>query len=250
MEHITSRKNPLVQHLKKLGSDKAYREQCGLFLCDGIKLYEEAVGKGVDIPLLATSDPSKGEYQAEKAIYLPQDVLESISPQKSPQGLLFACKMQKQNLKEGAKVVFVLEGIQDPGNLGTLIRTANAFSVDQIIVTGNTADIYHPKTIRSTMGAIFEQKITSMSVDEIRNYVNRKGLVLLGAALNDKGQKAGGKLEAPIAIAIGSEGKGLSQALLDICHDTIQIPMEAQAESLNAAVAGSILMWEIYRGKG
>ena len=249
MQEITSRKNPLVQHLKKLGTDKAYRETSGAFLCDGIKLYEEAVKSGAHITVFATSDPNQINSLAEEMVLLPQDVLASVSPQKSPQTLLFACSIPKQKLAECPERVLILENIQDPGNLGTLIRTASAFSIDQVILTGDTADLYHPKTVRSTMGAIFHQNVIQMSVDEIKNYVNQNELHLLGAALGKNGVTAGEDLPPQIAIAIGSEGQGLSQELLHICHSTIQIPMSGAVESLNAAIAGAVLMWELYRAK-
>ena len=249
MQEITSRKNPLVQHLKKLGADKAYRESSGAFLCDGIKLYEEAVKSGLHIKTLATSDPNQVNLSAEEVVLLPQDVLAGISPQKSPQTLLFACSIPQQKPAVRPERVLILESIQDPGNLGTLIRTASAFSVDQVIVTGETADLYHPKTVRSTMGAIFHQNVIYMSVDEIKNYVNQNELHLLGAALGRDGVTAGEDLPPKTAIAIGSEGQGLSQELLHICHSTIKIPMSDTVESLNAAIAGAVLMWELYRAK-
>ena len=250
MQEITSRKNPLVQHLKKLGTDKAYRQFCGTFLCDGIKLYEEAVKLGVNVEIFATSDPNQAKgLAAEEVVLLPQDVLESISPQKSPQTLLFTCSIPEQKPAISPKHVLILDGIQDPGNLGTLIRTASAFSVDQVLVTGETADLYHPKTVRSTMGAIFHQNVSHMSVDEIKNYVNQHGLHLLGAALGENAVTAGESLPPKTAIAIGSEGQGLSQKLLDICHSTIKIPISDAVESLNAAIAGAVLMWELYRTK-
>ena len=249
MQEITSRKNPLVQHLKKLGADKAYRESCGEFLCDGIKLYEEAVKFGARITIFATSDRNRTNISAEETILLPQDVLASISPQKSPQTVLFSCNMPEQKPAQAPKTALILDGTQDPGNLGTLIRTASAFSVDQVILTGETADRYHPKTVRSTMGAIFYQHIMPMSVDEIYNYVNQNGLHLYGAALGKDTVVAGEDLPTKTAIAIGSEGQGLSQELLHICHSTIQIPMSDAVESLNAAIAGAILMWELCRGK-
>ena len=249
MQEITSRKNPVVQHLRKLAKDRAYREACGEFLCDGQKLYEEAVRCGVEIILVVSSDPKQKVHGQAEQIFMPQDILESISAQQSPQTLLFSCKMPKQTPQEQVETALVLDNIQDPGNLGTLIRTARAFAIDQVILTGNTADLYNPKTIRSTMGTLFCQSICQMEVDEIKNYVNQMGLTLYGAALGQNSQKAGTGFLGKTAIAIGNEGNGLSKEILEICEKTIEIPMQAGVESLNAAVAGSILMWERYREK-
>lgn len=251
MLEITSRKNPQVQHLKKLGADKAYRDVTGEFLCDGLKLYEEAIEAQIEIPLLATScrEIAQKASGASQVILLPEDVLESISPQKSPQALLFACKKPEESPPEDPATVLVLDSLQDPGNVGTLLRSATAFGASLVVLTGNCADLYNPKTVRAAMGALFRQRVCQMTTEEIENYVNQKGLHFLAAVLGDVAVSAGNKLPKKVAFAIGNEGQGLRQEIIDICHGTIQIPMEPQAESLNAAVAGSILLWEAYRQK-
>jgi len=249
MQEITSRKNPLVRHLKKLGADRAYRDACGEFLCDGLKLYEEAVQCGMDIPLLAGSRREIVEKANGQGILVPEDVLSSISPQKSPQPVVFSCKKPEAVPVSAPQCVLILDGIQDPGNVGTLIRTAEAFCADQVIVTGNSADIYHPKTVRAAMGALFRQAVCEMDLEELLNYVNQNKLTLLGAALAEDGRMAGGPLPKPAAIAIGSEGQGLSPDLLAHCHETIYIPMNPATESLNAGVAGAILLWEVSKNR-
>ena len=246
MEVITSRKNPQVQHLKKLGADRAYRDACGEFLCDGVKLYEEALRSGVEITLVATSARGLAVSGATRVILVPEDVLRSISPQVSPQPIVFSCRRPEQTPHPGPKRVLILDGIQDPGNVGGLIRTAHAFAADQVILTGATADLYHPRTVRAAMGALFRQAVCVMTVDGIINYVNQNGLTLLGAALSDGGRAAGDDMPERVAFAIGNEGRGLSLELLACCHDTVRIPME-DTESLNAGVAGAILLWEVYK---
>jgi len=238
----------MVQHLKRLGADRAYRDSCGEFLCDGVKLYQEAVQSGAEISLLATSQPELAAGHTGRVILVPEDVLTSISPQKSPQPLLFSCEMSDKPLALKPRSVLILDGIQDPGNLGGLIRTAEAFSADQVILTGDSADLYHPRTVRAAMGALFRQSVCVMLVDEIINYVNYNDLILLGAALAEGGRAAGEILPGRVAIAIGSEGRGLSVDLLACCHDMVRIPMNSATESLNAGVAGAILLWEIYKG--
>jgi len=246
MEAITSRKNPQVQHLKKLGADRTYRDMCGEFLCDGVKLYEEALQSGAEITLVATSARDLAVPSTARGILVPEDVLGSISPQASPQPIVFACKHLEIVPLPDPKRVLILDGIQDPGNVGGLIRTAHAFGADQVILTGATADLYHPRTVRGAMGALFRQAVCVMDLDGICDYVNRCDLALLGAALSDGGRVAGEDMPPRVAFAIGSEGRGLSPELLALCHDTVRIPIE-DTESLNAGVAGAILLWEVYR---
>jgi len=246
MEAITSRKNPQVQHLKKLGADRGYRDKWGEFLCDGVKLYEEALQSGAEITLVATSMRDITVPDTARGILVPEDVLSSISPQASPQAIVFACKRLEIVPPPEPKRVLILDGIQDPGNVGGLIRTAHAFGADQVILTGATADLYHPRTVRGAMGALFRQAVCVMDLEEIQNYVNQHDITLLGAALLEGGRMANEGMPSRAAFAIGSEGKGLSPELLAACHDTVQIPME-DTESLNAGVAGAILLWEVYR---
>jgi len=246
MEAITSRKNPQVQYLKKLGADRGYRDKRGEFLCDGVKLYEEALQSGAEITLVATSVRDLTVPGTARGILVPEDVLSSISPQASPQAIVFACKRLEIVSPPEPKRVLILDGIQDPGNMGGLIRTAHAFGADQVILTGATADLYHPRTVRGAMGALFRQAVCVMELEEIQNYVNRNNLTLLGAALSEGGRMVSEDMPSRVAFAIGSEGKGLSPELLAVCHDTVQIPME-DTESLNAGVAGGILLWEVYR---
>ncbi|MCL2368671.1 MAG: RNA methyltransferase [Oscillospiraceae bacterium] len=250
MQEITSRRNPLVQHLKKLGADRAYREATGEFLSDGVKLYQEAILSGAEITLLATSRRELAAGFEGEVIFVPADVLESISPMKTPQPLVFACKQLDHRPVSAPLRTLILDGVQDPGNVGTLLRSAGAFGVDQVILTGGSADLYNPKTVRAAMGALFRQRVSVLSLDETVNYVNQNGLTLLGADSAPGGQAIDTVSAERVALAIGSEGQGLSSELLAHCQGTVRIPMEAACESLNAAVAGSILLWEMYRRRG
>jgi len=247
MKEITSRKNPLIQHLKKLGSDRVYRDACGAFLCDGRKLYEEALQSGIVVTLAATSQREIAESLTCETILVPTDVLENISPMRTPQPLLFACQKPDGEPMSGAERLLILDGLQDPGNVGTLLRSASAFGIDQVILIGNSVDLYNPKTVRAAMGALFRQRVCTMTLDELMAYVNENGLTLLGADAAASGADVRDTLPSCLAIAIGNEGQGLSGELRARCHGTVRIPMEDIAESLNAGVAGSILLWELYR---
>ena len=135
--------------------------------------------------------------------------------------------------------------MQDPGNVGTVIRTANAFGIDAVILTGDCADLYQPKTVRSTMGAIFRQTVLQMPLSELPAFLRGQGLPLYGAALAAEAEDVRALSLAHAAVAVGSEGKGLSGELLSLCEKKIILPMRPDSESLNAAVAASVLMWEM-----
>ena len=137
--------------------------------------------------------------------------------------------------------------MQDPGNVGTVIRTANALGMDAVVLTGACADFYSPKTVRAAMGALFRQPVLTCSMDELMQLLHAHGLKLYGAALTDAAQDLRRVPLSPAAVAIGSEGRGLSAQLLAQCDGQIIIPMQPGAESLNAAVAASVVMWEIAR---
>lgn len=150
-------------------------------------------------------------------------------------------------LPEPLRHVIVLEGVQDPGNVGTVIRTANALGMDTVVLTGACADLYSPKTVRAAMGALFRQPVLTCTQDELVQLLNANGLKLYSAALTDTAQDLRRVPLSPAAVAIGSEGRGLSAQLLSQCDGQIIIPMQPGAESLNAAVAAAVVMWEIAR---
>ncbi|MGI6498915.1 MAG: TrmH family RNA methyltransferase [Oscillospiraceae bacterium] len=252
MEQIRSRTNPLIAHLRKLGRSGAYRNSCGAFCCDGPKLLEEALLWGgvvqtvlkTEAALLPSSLPA-----SVRVVTVPEELLAFASPLTEPQGILFACEMPESAAPErltGTRYA-VLDGLQDPGNVGAILRTAAAFSFDGVFLTGHCADLWNPKTIRATMGAVFRMAVWTASYEQVSLLLQKAKIPLYGAALGpgcvslEKGSLEGA------AIAIGSEGNGLSQALLSLCDGRVQIPMDAKCESLNAAVAAGILFWEMSR---
>ena len=246
MEVISSRKNNFIQHLRKLDSDRAYRQECGEYVCDGLKLLKEAISFGADVTSVLWKgkaeelDLSARQYIADK------DLFDYASTMKNSPGPVFTVKIPSFD-EEGINNAVVLENVQDPGNVGTVVRTANAFGVDCVILSDACADLYNSKTVRATMGAIFRQKVLSVKSDELSAFLRAKGLKLYGAALTEKAVDVRTVCLKNAAIAIGSEGRGLSEKLLSICDGEIIIPMEENSESLNAAVAASVLMWEMRR---
>lgn len=250
MEHITSRKNRIITQLRSLSSDAAYRRACGEFVCDGLTTLREALANGAELTAILWGDEAKlflpenvGQYTC------PEDVMQCVSPLKNSKGPVFAVKIGEKRMVS-PKSMIILEGVQDPGNVGTVIRTANAMDIDLVVLVGGCADLYNPKTVRSTMGAIFRQQVVETDLDGVKMLAEKNGLKLCGAALSDTAMDIRQTDLTRFAVAIGSEGGGLSDELLSLCDGLIKIPMQPCSESLNAAVAASIAMWEKYRREG
>lgn len=246
METLTSRKNPMITRLRALGSDRAFRASEGEFICDGEKLLREAMLWGAEITCALWAEEPTTEIPGAAQYRVPQTLLDYVSPMKNAPGVLFSVKMRSCPMTDPGRTL-VVETIQDPGNLGTILRTANALSMDTVILTGECADVYNPKTVRATMGAVFRQRFYEMERQALRDYLTAHGKRLYGAALSEKSRDI---RELPLenaAVAVGSEGRGLSPEFLAMCDGELIIPMNAQCESLNAAVAAAIVMWELTR---
>ena len=250
-ETITSRQNPLMTHLRKLASSRSYRKKSGEYLCDGTKLLAEALkwgaevktavfSEGVDIPPLP---------DGVRAVRVSEELMRSVSPMETPQGALFTVALPEVQLPEtlSGKHYLVLDGVQDPGNVGTILRTADAFDCDGVFLVNACADLYNPKTARATMGAIFRREAYTVTAEELFALLRKSGVPLYGTALRDDTVPLAEANLARVAVAIGSEGRGLSQQLLDECAKTLKIPMNPRCESLNAAIAATVVLWEMYR---
>lgn len=249
MEKVTSRKNRIITHLRTLASDSAYRRECGEYICDGEKTLREALACGAEVVCVLWKDSAKDIELPDfvQRYAAPAELFEYASPLRSSPGPAFSVRIPKRDLPERPEKVMVLENVQDPGNVGTVIRTANAFGIDTVILCGACADIYNPKTVRASMGAIFRQRVLEMSIAEIDEFTRRCCLPLFGAALSDKAADIRRAELHRCAVAIGSEGRGLTREMLDICGGELIIPMMPDSESLNAAVAASVIMWEMSR---
>ncbi len=253
MERITARTNPLMQHMKKLGNDAAYRRETGLFLCDSPKLLGEAVRWGAEIVEVALSEDMTLDTlpKCARMVQIPRDVMASISPMKTPQGALFTCRLPAAALPEkltGRRYV-VLDAVQDPGNVGTILRTLDAFDFDGLLLLEGCADPWSVKTTRASMGAVFRRDIYTLTAAELFPLLQRSGLPLYGTALREDTVDAREADLSRCAIAIGSEGRGLSEGVLARCDKTLKIPMSPRCESLNAAVAAAVLLWESFRNE-
>ena len=170
METITSRQNPLMTHIRKLAGSAAYRRQTGQCLCDSPKLLREAAQWGAEVQTVVSVEPWP-EPLPEKVrqVLVPPEVMASISPAKTPQGVLFTCRAPVLPVPEtlpGRRYV-VLDGVQDPGNVGTVLRTLDAFDADGLLLTGGCADPFGPKTVRASMGAVFRRPVWSVTPEEL-----------------------------------------------------------------------------------
>ena len=251
MERLTSRKNPLIRRLRALGADPEARRAEGEFVCDGEKLLREAVAHGAELGCVLWDSVPRLEVPCAAQYILPPELMDYASPLKRAAGVLFTVRPRRWE-KESAPPgrTLVAEGIQDPGNLGTILRTANALNMETVILTGDCADPYGPKAVRAGMGAVFRQRFFSMEPGELRSWLSESGMSLFGAALRPGARDLRGLDLRRAAVAVGSEGRGLSRELLSLCDGEVIIPMNADCESLNAAVAAAIIMWEISKQPG
>lgn len=249
MEKITSRKNEYIRSLRLLASKGDYRRERGEYVCDGIKLLREAILSGAEVTSVLWREAPEAldglnvpaQYIADSALF------DYASPMKNSPGPVFTVAIAPERDEGEMKNALVLETVQDPGNVGTVIRTANALGIDAVILTGECADLYNPKTARATMGAIFRQRVIACPVTELEKMLYENGLALYGAALSPRAADIRALSLKNAAVAVGSEGRGLSRELLSMCTGEVIIPMRPCSESLNAAVAAAIVMWEMAR---
>ena len=250
MEQITSRKNPLIIHIRKLCADRAYRRTTGEYLGDGTKLLEEAARWNAPLTaVVVTPGVPRPPGLDVWTVKVPEDVMASISPAKSPQGALFLAKLPDltppERLEGGRWLI--LDGLQDPGNVGAIWRTADALGADGLLLVNHCADPFSPKTVRATMGACFRLPVYELEAEKLPALLARSGLSLYATALReDTADLKTARLER-CAVVIGSEGSGVSPGLLGACEQTLKIPMRERCESLNAAAAATVVLWEMAR---
>ena len=249
LERLVSRKNQYIVRLRALAADGAFRRAEGEYLCDGRKLLLEALDKGAEIRSVLWRGEAEviPGLEAVRQYAAADELFEYASPMKNSPGPVFTVKMPEKSDTENIKNAILLENVQDPGNVGTVIRTAAAMGVDTVILCGACADVYSPKTARATMGAIFRERILHLTPAGAAELARKNGLALYGAALSERAVDIRQLNVKQSVVAIGSEGKGLSEDLLALCDGELIIPMSPGSESLNAAMAGSIVLWEMAR---
>ncbi len=260
MQVITSKDNELVKTIKKL-KEKKYRDATGKYIIEGAKLIEEAIQEKANIETIVVCEDCMKEdtlckklvYEIakENIVYVSSNVFNTMTDVSNPQGILAvikrAEKTQKINYKED--VIIVLDGIQDPGNLGTILRTVDSANIKQIIVSEETADVFNSKVVRSTMGAIFRVNVIRSEnlVDDLMK-MKDNGFDIVVTAL-DTNESIYDVNYMKKVIVIGNEANGVSEEIKEIADKKVKIPMLGKTESLNASVAAGIMIYEYVRNK-
>ena len=244
-ERISSRKNPLLQQVKKLLSSKKEREAAGLYVADGTKLLDEAVKYCPGLQTVILSEGVEAQVPEHvRLVRVPGDVMASISPMESPQGALFLCRLPEKREFVPKPGMLLLDGIQDPGNIGTILRTADALQVPVVLLEG-CADPYSHKTVRASMGAVFRTSVVQATWEEVKIACAQASIPVAVTALTDRAQDLRSAPLNQMAVVIGSEGRGVRPEILAGCDAELIIPMHERCESLNAAIAAAIVMWQM-----
>lgn len=244
-QRITSRKNPQIQMVRKLLSSRKYREETGRFVGDGIKLLKEAAAYCPGLETVFLSDGVEADLpETVQVIRVPEDVMESISPMSSPQGALFVCRMPRQPECKPRGGMMILDGIQDPGNLGTILRTSDALDVPLVLLEG-CADVFNHKVVRASMGAVFRREVVQTTWEQVLQACKATQIPIGVTALSDTAMDIRRAQLHTMAVVIGSEGQGVRPEILEQADQQLIIPMNVHCESLNAAVAATIVMWQM-----
>ena len=234
---IDSLDNKKIKEITSL-KIKKYRDQYGLFLVEGKHLVDEAKKSGLLEEVILLDD----EYDFDKKLIVSEKVMKKLSFQDSLPSIMGVCKI-KDNKLIGSKYL-LLDGIQDPGNLGTIIRSSLAFGVDTIVLSKDSVDLYNDKVIRSTQGMIFHINIIRCDLEDVINKI-KGDIKIIGTSLGDSTPlRSIDKLER-YALIVGNEGNGVKKEILDLCDDIVRIEMNKDVESLNVGVATSIILYEM-----
>lgn len=257
---ISSKDNEQIKHIKKL-KDKKYRDEVNEYIVEGIKLVNEAIEENVNIKTIVVCEECEYTEGIEQALlyeiakyncmYVTKKIFLSITDVVNPQGILAVVEkedsIEKINYKED--IILALDGIQDPGNLGTILRTADSANLKQIILSSDCADPYNPKVVRSTMGAIFRMNIiTSENLAKTLQMVKKHKFEVVVTALDTNKSMYDIQYNKKV-IVIGNEAKGVSNEIQNLADQKVIIPMLGKTESLNASVAASIMIYEYVRSK-
>lgn len=236
---ITSLDNQQIKKVVAL-HNKKYRDEYNEFFIEGSKLLEEAIRHNQEIVKVFYC-PQIAEYNFSiPADKVSKEIMAKMTATNTPQGIVAVLKIPKSNILKKDKILF-LDRVQDPGNVGTIIRTADAFGFDAVLLSEGCADVYSPKVVRSTMGSLFHLPIKQkVSINEVK----KLGGKIYASSLKAKNSIFDIDISMPFVLVIGNEGKGISDDVRDISDEFIKIDMQGNAESLNASIAAGILMYE------
>lgn len=242
---ITSIKNETIKELMKL-KQKKYRDEMGLFLIEGYHLVEEARKCHCIEKMITTLN----DTYDEETIYVSTSVMGKLAFTKTPQPVMAVCKKSEKNeIMNHGKRYLLLDRIQDPGNVGTILRTALAFHYDQIIMSNDCVDLYNDKVIRSTQGAIFKMNVCHMDLKDAIASLQKNNVQVYGTSLYHASCIDTYPIQERMAFVMGNEGQGVSQEVLDKCDHLLYIPIHS-VESLNVAIASAITMYHFQEREG
>lgn len=260
MIKITSKDNALIKHIMKL-KEKKYRNEYDEYLIEGIKLVKEAIDENINIKNIIISEEAvnselfekklKEKLQNREYTIVQNSIFKLISDVEKPQGAIAIIKKREKDGKIDFSndVILALDDIQDPGNLGTIIRTADSCNVTQILLSKGTVDCYNSKVIRSTMGAIFRVKIIECeNLEKTLKEIKENNFKIIVTDLNSKKNIYNINYEKSV-IVIGNEANGISKNIIDLADEKVIIPMIGKTESLNASVATGVILYEYARQK-
>lgn len=260
MQIITSKDNEIIKNIRKL-KEKKYRDLNNEYIVEGIKMIREAINEKAIIKLIVVCEENANNGAIDKkllyeiakyeCIYVNKKIFSLISDVQNPQGILAVIEKNnsEENIDYKQDVIVVLDGIQDPGNLGTILRTIDSVGLDQVIVSKETADSYNPKVVRSTMGAIFRVNVIESDnlLDTLKNMKKHK-YKIMATSLETENSIYDVDYNKKV-IVIGNEANGVSQDILEYADEKIKIPMLGKTESLNASVATAVILYEYVRNK-
>lgn len=238
---ITSVNNERIKEINKL-KDKKYRDQTNTFLIEGKHLVSEAYKEGL-IKELILEEKEKFSLDCP-TIYVTKEIIKKLSNMESPSSIM-AVSYKKEEKAIGDKIL-ILDDIQDPGNLGTIIRSALAFDIDTVVLSPRTVDLYNPKVIRSTKGMVFHLNIIVREIIPFINELKEKDYKVFGTKVDGGNDVRNIQIGNRFALIVGNEGQGISDDVSSICDENLYIKMNENVESLNVGVATSILLYEVY----
>jgi TrmH family RNA methyltransferase len=254
---ITSTNNPRAKLIRNLQSNRRTREKEGLFIIEGTRLIKEAIAAEAIVRMVFHTnhldESGRGLINTIKrggaeVFTLSDEVMSACSDTVTPQGLLAILPMPSHSIPGDISLALILDRINDPGNLGTMLRTALATGVEAVLLVEGTVDVYNPKVVRSAMGAHFHLPVAISSVDKVPQHL--PGLELYLSDIHAERSYLDIDWRVPTGLVIGSEASGVQPAMKEITERQVRVPMPGNTESLNAAVTAAVILYEIIRQRG
>ena len=261
MEYISSKENKRIKYLKKLSSSASYRRGEGVFVAEGLRLCTDALDSGADVVSAYFSETffnahrefaEQAENGIKESFILRDSIFSAVSDTKTPQGVLFVIKtldktIDFDTIKDNGKVL-ALENVQDPVNLGTILRTAEALGVDAVVLSSGCCDVYSPKVVRGSMGAVFRLPMhIAADLPEFIRVFNSFGTSYAAVLDRDSVSLSEGLDKGAVLAVVGNEGNGMTPEAVAACTNKLYIPMRGGAESLNVSAAAGIIIWEMVK---